>query len=344
VASVEEATGGGRAPRRGLTRREFLATGAGTAAGLFLLKESLLPATAVGRNASFSRAPVSNLVATGLEQSRLEEAAKKVHFESPLANARLKPTPRTRRRHVALIHLESTRERSVTPYNGDLLTMPYLAGLTRDSLLVERAYTTIPHTSKAITSVNSGLYPSPATDIVEATPGRIPARCLAELLAEQGYATAWFQSATQTFEDRPKLVANFGYEHFQAFESMKTEGFQRSNYLGDLEEPEGRGTDGVGVHPLREGGPEVGASRHACRSFGGTYGVDPGRGCVERLRSLFQLEGPGVACLTLRARHAPLIRIWGWARAFSHEIHRRAIRLEGYGLGGTPVVLQALGI
>jgi lipoteichoic acid synthase len=232
VVRVEETTRGSRAPERGLTRREFLAAGAGTAAGVFLLKESLLSATAAGRNASFSRAPVSNLVATGLEQSRLEEAAKNVHFESPLANARLKPTLRTRRRHVALIHLESTRERSVTPYKAGIETMPYLAALAKNSLVIERAYTTIPHTSKAITSVNSGLYPSPATDIVEAAAGRIPARCLAELLAEQGYATAWFQSATQTFEDRPKLVANFGYEHFQAFESMKTEGFQRSNYLG----------------------------------------------------------------------------------------------------------------
>ena len=219
-------------PHRGLTRREFLAAGAGTAAGVFLLKESLLPATAAGANASFSRAPVSNLVATELEQSRLEEAARNAHFESPLANAHLKPTPRTRRRHVALIHLESTRERSVTPYNADLMTMPFLAALAKESLLVERAYTTMPHTSKAIASVNSGLYPSPATDIVEAAPGAIPARCLAELLGEQGYATAWFQSATQTFEDRPALVENFGYEHFQAYETMETEGFQRSNYLG----------------------------------------------------------------------------------------------------------------
>ena len=231
-ARSEEASQGSSTLHRGLTRREFLAVGAGTAAGVFLLKESLLPASAAGANASFSRAPVSNLVATKLEQSRLEEAARNVDFESPLANVSLKATPRTRRRHVALIHLESTRERSATPYNGDLLTMPYLAALAKDSLLVERAYTTIPHTSKAITSVNSGLYPSPATDIVEAVPGRIPARCLAELLGEQGYATAWFQSATQTFEDRAKQVVNFGYEHFQAYESMQTEGFQRSNYLG----------------------------------------------------------------------------------------------------------------
>jgi lipoteichoic acid synthase len=217
---------------RELTRREFLVAGVGAGAGVFLLKESLLPDEAAGASASFSRAPLSNLAATKIEQSEMEAAADNVHARHPLANVRLKPTPRTRRRHVALIHLESVRERSVTPYNDNLETMPYLASLAKDSLLVERVYTTIPHTSKAIVSVNSGLYPSPETDIVEAEPGGIPARCLAELLAEQDYKTAWFQSAKQSFEDRAQLVNNFGYGHFQAYESMKTEGFQLANYLG----------------------------------------------------------------------------------------------------------------
>lgn len=229
-AEGEEATQGSRTPRRTLTRKEFLAAGVG-AAGVFLLKESLSPAEA-GTKAPFLRAPVSTLVATELEQSRLEEAAKNARVRHPLANARLRPTPRTRRRHVALIHLESTRERSVTPYAGDIGTMPYLAALARNSLLIERAYTTIPHTTQAITSVNSGLYPSPVTDLVEAEPGGIPARCLAELLSEQGYKSAWFQSAEQTFENRPQLVENFGYQHFQAYESMNLRGFQRANYLG----------------------------------------------------------------------------------------------------------------
>src|SRR5215208_3231020 len=226
----KEAPQGSRTPRRAMTRQEFLAAGVG-AAGVFLLKESLSPVEA-GAKAPFLRAPVSTLVATDLEQARLEEAAKNAHGRHPLANARLKPTLRTRRRHVALIHLESIRERSVTPYVTSIGTMPYLATLAKDSLLIERAYTTITHTSQAITSVNSGLYPSPVTDLVEAEPGGIPARCLAELLSEQGYKSAWFQSAEQTFENRPQLVQNFGYQHFPAYESMNLRGFQRANYLG----------------------------------------------------------------------------------------------------------------
>jgi len=231
-AETSETSGRSRPLERELTRREFLAGGVGVGAGVFLLKASLLPDEAAGASASFSRAPVSNLAATKIEQSEMEAAAQNANARHPLANARLKPTPRTRRRHIALIHLESVRERSVTPYDDALETMPYLAGLAKDSLLVERAYTTIPHTSKAIVSVNCGLYPSPKTDIVEAERGGIPARCLAELLAEQGYRTAWFQSAKQSFENRAQLVENFGYKHFQAYESMETGGFQWANYLG----------------------------------------------------------------------------------------------------------------
>ena len=60
------------------------------------------------------------------------------------------------------------------------------------------------------------------------------------------------------------------------------------------------------------------------------------------LRLLLQLEGPGVARLPLRALNAPLIGLWGRAGVGGHQVNGWAIGLEGYGLGGTPVVLQAL--
>lgn len=59
-------------------------------------------------------------------------------------------------------------------------------------------------------------------------------RCLADLLAEQGYNTAWFTSSTATFEIErlPELVKNLGYEEFYPVESMDTEGFEQANYFG----------------------------------------------------------------------------------------------------------------
>ena len=69
-------------------------------------------------------------------------------------------------------------------------------------------------------------------DITEAEPGGVPARCLPELLEEQGYNTVWFSSATEHFEDRRDLVKNFGYDEFYPVETMNKEGFQKSNYFG----------------------------------------------------------------------------------------------------------------
>ena len=108
----------------------------------------------------------------------------------------------------------------------------FLEQLAKQSLVAERAYAIVPHTSKAIVSVNCGIEPHLVREITEAGPDGVPARCLADLLKEQGYDTVWFSSATEDFEDRPDLVKNFGYDEFYPVESMDKEGFQKSTYFG----------------------------------------------------------------------------------------------------------------
>ena len=140
-------------------------------------------------------------------------------------------TPRTERRNVVLVHLESIRARSVTPYNKKLKTTPFLDELAKKSLLVERAYTIIPNSLKASISVNCGieppLYPGP-----EFEPGGIPSPCLASLLKEEGYNTVFFQSATQKFMYFGDQAKNLGYKEYYPVETMDTEGFERSNGHG----------------------------------------------------------------------------------------------------------------
>lgn len=150
-----------------------------------------------------------------------------------LTAARIIQTTRTEKRNIVLIHLESTRALSVTSYNENLETMPFLDDLAKSSLLVERAYTTVPHTSKAITSVNCGLYPHLVQEITEAKSNGIPGRCLANLLKEQGYDNVFFQSSFSNFENFGDLVKNFGYEEYYPLESMNTESFElTSGYFG----------------------------------------------------------------------------------------------------------------
>jgi lipoteichoic acid synthase len=205
--------------------------------GLFVLAVSLgsfsllIGSAPAVTDESLVRAPLINLVATGVEDLSTEEDVGPT-VENPAAHARLSPTPQTEERNVVLVHLESTRAQSVTPYNPELDTMPFLDELAKSSLLAERAYTTVPHSSKASVSANCGVYPHLVTTTTEALPEGIPAPCLAGLLEKQGYNTVFFQSSTKRFENFQGLVRSFGYEEYYPLESMDEEGFEKTNYFG----------------------------------------------------------------------------------------------------------------
>ena len=190
-----------------------------------------------GASVSFVRNPFVNLVLTGAKDATAAEGGAantdaSQPTEHPAAHASLAPSSQTEKRNVVLIHLESTRAGATTPYNGDLPTTPFLDELAKQSLVAERAYTTVPHTSKASVSVNCGIFPHLVQPTTEADPGGIPSPCLADLLKEEGYGTVFFQSSTQDFENFGGLVENFGYEDYYPLETMDTEGFERSNYFG----------------------------------------------------------------------------------------------------------------
>jgi lipoteichoic acid synthase len=201
----------------------------GVVLGLFAV-----PVESSGASISFSRDAVVNVIASRVEYARLKQVAEEtdVSPKQPPVDTRLEATAKTEKRNVVLIHLESVRARSVTPYNEDIQTTPFLNKLAKQSLVAERAYAIVPHTSKAIVSVNCGIEPHLVREITEAGPDGVSARCLADLLKEQGYDTVWFSSATEDFEDRPDLVKNFGYDEFYPVESMDKEGFQKSTYFG----------------------------------------------------------------------------------------------------------------
>ena len=193
-----------------------------------------VPVQPDGASISFSRDAVVNVIASRVEYERLKEVASQANVSprQPPVHTTLQTTARTEKRNVVLIHLESVRARSVTPYNEKLQTTPFLNGLAEHSLVAERAYSVVPHTSKALVPVNCGIEPHLVRKITEAEPGGVPGRCLADLLKAQGYDTVWFSSATEHFEDRRDLVKNLGYDEFYPVESMDKKGFQKSNYFG----------------------------------------------------------------------------------------------------------------
>ena len=212
----------------GEARRPLTVLPAAGLATLALFSLSLLP-SATGAGNAFSRDAIANMIVSELAAPEVEVQLASGSLPTDTGLAR---TPVTNERNVVIIFLESTRAKSTTPYNENLDTTPFLADLADESLVMERAYAVVPHTSKALLASLCGVPPPLDTAKTESEPDIIPARCLPDLLKEQGYKTAFFQSATEDFERRPQLVDNMGYEDFFATEDMNKEGFQETNYFG----------------------------------------------------------------------------------------------------------------
>ncbi|MFT4164272.1 MAG: sulfatase-like hydrolase/transferase [Microlunatus sp.] len=137
-----------------------------------------------------------------------------------------------RPKNVVLITMESIRFEATSLGNPDRDTTPFLADLAKRSTFAENAYTVLPHTSKALTASNCGFMPPLDTKLTESDPVGLPSPCLPTLLGEQGYSTAFFQSAVGEFERRPALARNLGYQEFHPVEDFPTVGFGRANYFG----------------------------------------------------------------------------------------------------------------
>jgi lipoteichoic acid synthase len=197
-------------------------------AAVCLLSLSLLP-SATGAGNAFSRDAVANIVVGELAKPEIET---KLAADALPTDTELVKTPKTDRRNVVVVVLESTRARSTTAYEEELKTTPFLAELAEESLVFERAYTVVPHTSKALVASLCGVPPPLDTQRTESEPDAIPARCLPDLLEDHGYRTAFFQSATKNFERRPQLVENIGYEDFYSTEDMDKKGYDKANYFG----------------------------------------------------------------------------------------------------------------
>ncbi len=134
--------------------------------------------------------------------------------------------------NIVFIVLESTTARATTPYRPDLDTTPNLKRLATLGMKVEQAYSVVPHTSKSLVTSLCGTWPQLKTGVDEAKIGGLPQRCLPEILTEQGYRTAFFQTAAEDFEDRYALVHNLGFDFFRARDTLRRPPYSDVNYFG----------------------------------------------------------------------------------------------------------------
>jgi len=98
---------------------------------------------------------------------------------------------------------------------------PYLATLASQGVSFTNARSVVTHTTKALFALLAGRRPGACQDIGETVPVSESYASLATILERgMGFRTAFFQSATGTFESRPGLVHNLGYQKFFAREDL----------------------------------------------------------------------------------------------------------------------------
>lgn len=144
---------------------------------------------------------------------------------------RLSDAPGAARPNVLIVVMESTRAEATTVYEPALGTTPALVALAARGAVVDTAYTTVTHTTKALTSILCGIYPLLDTGSAEAGPEGLPVPCLPQILGKRGYQSAFFQPATALFEGRDRLVENFGFGRLVAKEQLSPR-FELSSYFG----------------------------------------------------------------------------------------------------------------
>jgi phosphoglycerol transferase MdoB-like AlkP superfamily enzyme len=132
---------------------------------------------------------------------------------------------------VVIVILEGLAYRYTSLAQPQMDTTPFLRQMASSGVEFASMRSTVTHTTKAIFAMLTGRFPSASQDVVEAIPNPRRFASLATILAGQaGYRAAFFQSAKGTFEARPSLVANLGFDLFMAREQL----VDPSRYLGYL--------------------------------------------------------------------------------------------------------------
>ena len=143
-------------------------------------------------------------------------------FPTPLSRDAITQWAQARKPpNVLFFVLESTRW-DVTSLAGGPADTPALAQLAERGLSFQNARAVVPHTTKSLWSFLCGQYPVMQWELYEVSLS-VEGQCLPHILGAAGYRRAFFQSALGSFEDRPRLVANLGFEQFMAWEDIAGE-------------------------------------------------------------------------------------------------------------------------
>ena len=126
---------------------------------------------------------------------------------------------RSRLPNIVMLIFEATSYRATSLDPSGPPSTPFMKLMATRGFEAKSMRAVIPHTSKSVYSALCGRYPAMQHQILESADD-YPMRCLAAILGDSGYRSAFFQSADGCFEDRPRLVANMGFDEFYAFQDV----------------------------------------------------------------------------------------------------------------------------
>jgi hypothetical protein len=155
------------------------------------------------------------------------------------ADVRLKS--RSVKHNVVIVVLEGVQQSSTSLATDGSATCggggtsfdptPHLAQIAAEGVVFTSARSAVAHTTKALFGLLTGQLPSASQEIAETVPVPTPYAGLATILEKGlGYRTAFFQSAKGTFESRPGLVYNLGFDKFFTREDLK----DPNSFVGSL--------------------------------------------------------------------------------------------------------------
>lgn len=162
------------------------------------------------------------------------------NVDADIPRMAFRATSSTRPLNVIVVILESVRASATSVYNADLATTPFLAELSRRSIVVDSMYAVVPRTSAAWVSILQGIPPSTNSALmtwakVEADNSNAPS--IPRLLRPLGYKSAFFVPTHMRYEGEGQLIRNMGFdqiisaENFPSVESVNYFGFEDRTLL-----------------------------------------------------------------------------------------------------------------
>jgi len=130
---------------------------------------------------------------------------------------KIEQQPQHVKSNVVVVILEGVQYQYTSLANEQNNSTPYLKSLASQGVELPNTRSSLTHTTKALFALLTGRFASASQDIAEAVPVVKTYASLATILRDKlDYRTAFFQSALGSFESRPGLIYNLGYDKFWA--------------------------------------------------------------------------------------------------------------------------------